>query len=73
MRDELEDLSFQVLNPEGRVSIMRRLASASRRSRGPKIVAPVGQALVQAGSPPSTRHVSSILHLATYGSGRSYS
>lgn len=24
MRDELEDLSFQVLNPEGRVSIMRR-------------------------------------------------
>ncbi|QDY68188.1 RelA/SpoT family protein [Qingshengfaniella alkalisoli] len=24
MRDELEDLSFQVLNPEGRISIMRR-------------------------------------------------
>ncbi|MEM9249610.1 MAG: bifunctional (p)ppGpp synthetase/guanosine-3',5'-bis(diphosphate) 3'-pyrophosphohydrolase [Pseudomonadota bacterium] len=32
MRDELEDLSFQVLNPDGRRSIMRRFVSLQRET-----------------------------------------
>jgi GTP diphosphokinase / guanosine-3',5'-bis(diphosphate) 3'-diphosphatase len=32
MRDELEDLSFRVLNPEGRQSIMRRFITLQRES-----------------------------------------
>ncbi len=32
MRDELEDLSFQVLNPEGRNSILRRFVTLRRES-----------------------------------------
>ena len=32
MRDELEDLAFEVLNPEGRRSIMRRYLTLQRES-----------------------------------------
>ncbi len=32
MRDELEDLAFKVLNPEGRLSIMRRFLTLQRES-----------------------------------------
>ncbi|PYC49017.1 bifunctional (p)ppGpp synthetase/guanosine-3',5'-bis(diphosphate) 3'-pyrophosphohydrolase [Litorivita pollutaquae] len=32
MREELEDLSFKVLNPEGRLSIMRRFVTLQRES-----------------------------------------
>ncbi len=32
MRDELEDLAFQVLNPDGRLSIMRRFVSLQRET-----------------------------------------
>jgi RelA/SpoT family (p)ppGpp synthetase len=51
MRDELEDLAFQVLNPEGRASIMRRYVTL-RRETGDvieKITRDMDYALKEAG------------------------
>ena len=40
MRDELEDLSFRILNPEGRNSIIRRFLKLKKESDNliPKII-----------------------------------
>ena len=51
MRDELEDLAFHVLNPEGRVSILRRFATLRRESGDviDKITRDMEYALAEAG------------------------
>jgi GTP pyrophosphokinase len=51
MREELEDLAFEVLNPEARISIMRRFVKL-RRDKGdmiPKITAELTRILSEAG------------------------
>ncbi|MEM9148384.1 MAG: bifunctional (p)ppGpp synthetase/guanosine-3',5'-bis(diphosphate) 3'-pyrophosphohydrolase [Pseudomonadota bacterium] len=51
IREQLEDLSFEVLNPEGRTSIMRRFLKLRRETGDniPKISAEIGETLAAAG------------------------
>ncbi|MDT8343988.1 MAG: bifunctional (p)ppGpp synthetase/guanosine-3',5'-bis(diphosphate) 3'-pyrophosphohydrolase [Thermohalobaculum sp.] len=51
MREELEDLAFEVLNPEARTSLMRRFLKLTRDSGGiiPKITAELERTLSEAG------------------------
>ena len=51
MREELEDLAFDVLNPQARTSIMRRFVSLKKRTGDliPVIVAALENALAEAG------------------------
>ena len=51
MRDELEDLAFEVLNPEARTSIMRRFLKLRKETGDliPKIKSAIEEALYEAG------------------------